>query len=157
MPERPSANSAACLPLNAHSSTLSSHALRYRKPDVFWESRLNIGGFPVFESVSSTARLTDMDINTAKQTVHSPAFMVQSWIAFGLSFGAALMGIYYLPVSTWPRAFLAMSLAMTVSSAFTLAKTIRDAHEANQLVKRVDNARVEDILTKQETRRPPTA
>lgn len=93
-----------------------------------------------------------MDINTAEQTVHTPAWVAQSWISFGLAFGASLVGIFYLEVDPWARAFLAIGLAMTVSSTFTLAKTLRDIHEANLLVKRVDHARVEKMLIEQ---KPP--
>ncbi|MCP3856012.1 MAG: hypothetical protein GY929_17205 [Actinomycetia bacterium] len=87
-----------------------------------------------------------MDINTAQQTVHTPAFVAQAWIAFGIGFGGTGLGIYNLPIDGWPRAFLTLGLAFTVSSAFTLAKTIRDIHEASQLVKRVDHARTEKLL-----------
>ncbi len=106
-------------------------------------------------SLANPADHLGMDINTATQTVHSPAFVAQTWIAFGSSFGATLMGIFYLDVDPWPRAFLAMGLAMTVSSSFTLAKSIRDVHEANQFVKRVDNARVEKMLSDREPPPPP--
>jgi hypothetical protein len=106
-------------------------------------------------SLANPADHLGMDINTATQTVHSPAFVAQTWIAFGSSFGASLMGIFYLDVDPWPRAFLAMGQAMTVSSSFTLAKSIRDVHEANQFVKRVDNARVEKMLSDREPPPPP--
>jgi len=48
-----------------------------------------------------------------------------------------LLGIAYLPVSSWIRAFLALGLLYAVTSAFTLAKCVRDSHEANTVVHRV--------------------
>jgi hypothetical protein len=39
-----------------------------------------------------------------------------------------------------------MGLTFSVSSSFTLAKTIRDNHEATTLTARIDEARVEKIL-----------
>jgi hypothetical protein len=42
---------------------------------------------------------------------------------------------------------IAETTLFSVSSTFTLAKTIRDNHEATKLVARIDEARVEKILT----------
>ena len=66
-------------------------------------------------------------------TVQRPttaAFFVQSVIAFGLSMTALLVGIARLPVGPWERSFLALGLVFVVSSAFTLAKCVRDRQEA---------------------------
>jgi hypothetical protein len=39
------------------------------------------------------------------------------------------IGIVYLPVGTWVRAFLALGLLYVITSTFTLAKCIRDRQE----------------------------
>ncbi len=39
-----------------------------------------------------------------------------------------------------------MGMTFSIGSSFTLAKTIRDNHETNKLVSRVDEARVEKLL-----------
>ncbi|MGA5298729.1 YiaA/YiaB family inner membrane protein [Nucisporomicrobium flavum] len=44
------------------------------------------------------------------------------------------------------RAFLAVGLLYVVTSAFTLAKCIRDAQEVGSVVRRVDQARVDKLL-----------
>lgn len=57
------------------------------------------------------------------------AWRFQSWAAFVLSFGITLLGIVWLPLSIWPKAFLGIGFLFTVAQCFTLAKTIRDEHE----------------------------
>ncbi len=75
------------------------------------------------------------------------AFYAQATISFGVSVAGLLLGIAYLPVTSWMRAFLALGLLYAVTSAFTLAKCVRDNHEANSVVHRVDEARLEKFLT----------
>ena len=75
------------------------------------------------------------------------AFFAQATISFGVSMAGVLLGVAYLPVSGWMRAFLALGLLYAVTSAFTLAKCVRDNHEANTVVHRVDEARLERFLT----------
>jgi hypothetical protein len=77
----------------------------------------------------------------------TPAFYAQATISFGVSLIGVLLGVAYLPVSGWMRAFLALGLLYAVTSAFTLAKCVRDNHEANSVVHRVDEARLERFLT----------
>ncbi len=75
------------------------------------------------------------------------AFFAQSAISFGVSITGVLLGIAYLPVPGWTRSFLAVGLLYTVTSSFTLAKCVRDQHEASTVVHRVDEARLERFLS----------
>ena len=77
---------------------------------------------------------------------NTAAFYAQAAIAFGVSLGGAGLGIAYLPVDAWQRAFLAMTLLFVVTSAFTLAKCVRDQQEVNTVRVRVDEARVEKLI-----------
>ena len=45
------------------------------------------------------------------------------------------------------RAFLAIGLLYVVTSCFTLAKTVRDAQESSTVLSRVDQARLEQLLS----------
>lgn len=74
------------------------------------------------------------------------AFFIQAAVAFGVSFLGVLGGIYFLPLDTWQRLFLAMSVLFLVTSAFTLAKVIRDQQEAATIRVRLDEARLEKLL-----------
>lgn len=79
-------------------------------------------------------------------TKNTAAWRFQSWGSFLLSVGATAVGIAYLPVDGWTQAFMAMGLLFTVGSCFSLAKTIRDDHEATRMVNRITEAKAERIL-----------
>jgi hypothetical protein len=74
------------------------------------------------------------------------AFYVQAVISFGISMTALAVGIAYLPVNGWVRAFLSLGLLYVVTSTFTLAKCVRDRQEESTLVGRVDQARLDKLL-----------
>jgi hypothetical protein len=76
----------------------------------------------------------------------TPAWIFQTWTSFALSFGTTAFGIVWLPADGWVRGFLAMGLLSTVTSSFTLAKTIRDNHEASRLINRISDARTEKLI-----------
>ena len=70
----------------------------------------------------------------------------QAWASFILAFGTTLVGIGYLPIELWGKAFMAMGVLFTTGSAFTLSKTIRDAHEMERLHNRITEAKAERML-----------
>jgi hypothetical protein len=77
---------------------------------------------------------------------HSPAWVVQVWLSFLIALFVTGVGIFYLPVDGWTRAFLGMGLLFSVGSTFSLAKTVRDQHESGALTKRIDEARVSKLI-----------
>jgi hypothetical protein len=79
-------------------------------------------------------------------TSDTGAWRFQSWAAFAISLLATTTGVLYLPISVWPKAFIATGLLFTVSSCFVLAKTLRDDHEAQRIQSRLDLAQAEKIL-----------
>ena len=85
-----------------------------------------------------------MDINTQPKVTN--AFYAQAIASFSVSLVAVAIGIYYLPVGGWVRAFLGLGLLYVVTSAFTLAKTVRDAQDSGTVVRRVDQARIDKLL-----------
>ncbi|WP_078325798.1 YiaA/YiaB family inner membrane protein [Mycobacteroides salmoniphilum] len=85
-------------------------------------------------------------MSTSEPTVRaSTAYYVQSAIAFAVAFASTLGGVVYLPISPWPRAFLAVCTLFLVTSCFGLAKVVRDTHESHQVRNRLDEARIEQI------------
>jgi hypothetical protein len=74
------------------------------------------------------------------------AFYAQAAASFAIGLVSLGIGIFYLPVGGWIRAFLAIGLLYVVTSSFTLAKTIRDAQETGTVVRRVDQARIDKLL-----------
>lgn len=74
------------------------------------------------------------------------AFFVQAVLSFGLSLLAVALGVAYLPVGAWERGFLALGVLFLVSSAFTLAKCVRDRQELQEVTTRVDKARIDKLI-----------
>ncbi|MBV7695314.1 YiaA/YiaB family inner membrane protein [Streptomyces sp. TRM70350] len=74
------------------------------------------------------------------------AFYGQAVASFAVALAATAIGIFQLEADPWVRAFLGIAVLYLVTSAFTLAKVIRDRQEAGQLVSRVDQARLEKLL-----------
>jgi hypothetical protein len=85
----------------------------------------------------------------------STAFYLQSAISFAISTGSVLFGIAYLHTDTWVRAFLALGVLYVVTSAFTLAKCVRDRQENTALTSRVDKARLDKLLAEHDPFRNP--
>jgi hypothetical protein len=77
---------------------------------------------------------------------NTAAFHIQAVISFAVSSISMAVGIVYLPMGGWPRAFLGLGLLYVITSAFTLAKTIRDQQESSSVVSRVEQARLEKFL-----------
>src|SRR5688572_24537771 len=74
------------------------------------------------------------------QPTNTTAFLAQSAISFAVSVTAVLIGVVYLPVNGWMRAFLAVGMLYVVTSTFTLAKCVRDLQEQSRVVHRIDEA-----------------
>ncbi|MYW21529.1 hypothetical protein GT039_39695, partial [Streptomyces sp. SID2955] len=70
----------------------------------------------------------------------------QAVASFAVAMAATAIGIFRLDANAWVRGFLAIAVLYLVTSAFTLAKVIRDRQEAGQIVSRVDQARLEKLL-----------
>jgi hypothetical protein len=78
---------------------------------------------------------------------NTPAFFAQAVASFAIALVAVTVGIIVLPVDPWVRGFLSLGLLYTVTSAFTLAKCIRDKQEDTSVSKRVDQARLDKLIT----------
>ncbi|WP_182523419.1 YiaA/YiaB family inner membrane protein [Nocardioides dongkuii] len=85
-------------------------------------------------------------MSTPTQTRNTTAFFAQAGISFAVALAALLLAVLYLPVDPWTRAFLAVTTLWLTTSAFTLAKCIRDAQEDQYVVSRLDQARVDKLL-----------
>ncbi|WP_446039289.1 YiaA/YiaB family inner membrane protein [Streptomyces sp. SID1121] len=84
--------------------------------------------------------------DTPVKQQNTGAYYGQAVLSFGLALAAISIGIYRLDADAWVRGFLAIAVLYLTTSAFTLAKVIRDRQEAGQIVSRVDQARLEKIL-----------
>lgn len=82
---------------------------------------------------------------------HSSAWIAQTWLSFIISISATTIGILSLPTDIWIKGFMGMGLMFTVGSTVSLTKTQRDLHEANKLTVKIEEARVERILTEHDS------
>ncbi|MET9531997.1 MULTISPECIES: YiaA/YiaB family inner membrane protein [unclassified Streptomyces] len=84
--------------------------------------------------------------DTPVRQQNTAAYFGQAVASFAVALAAMALGILNLDVNVWVRAFLGLGLLYLTTSAFTLAKVIRDRQEAGQIVTRVDQARLEKLL-----------
>ena len=65
------------------------------------------------------------------EKVDTAAWVMQVWTAFAISTVLTGWAILRLAVDAWHQGYLAASALFLLSSAFTLAKTVRDEHDAS--------------------------
>lgn len=85
--------------------------------------------------------------STPAPTKNTTAFFVQAGVSFAVAMLGLAWALVFMPMDPWQRGFLGMTTLFLVSSSFTLAKVIRDAQDDRHVVTRLDQARVEKILT----------
>lgn len=85
-------------------------------------------------------------MNTPNESKNTNAFYLQAGLSFGIALLTMLFAVIYLPVDPWIRAFLGLGTLYLTTSAFTLAKCVRDAQETQTVVNRLDQARVDKLL-----------
>jgi hypothetical protein len=105
-------------------------------------------GSVVVADAPGVRRTTEDDLMSTNpmKNKNTAAFFTQAAIAFGVSSVGLMIGIAYLPLDIWQRLFLGMTGLFVITSAFTLAKVIRDAQEGSTVISRLDEARLERLL-----------
>jgi len=79
---------------------------------------------PPIHSRCETHRMNSPDCVPARQD--TKAWKAQVWISFGLASALCGTGLAYLPGAELDRAFMTMGYGFCLSSAFALAKFVRD-------------------------------
>ncbi|MEO3826890.1 YiaA/YiaB family inner membrane protein [Actinomadura sp. B10D3] len=97
-----------------------------------------------------------MTTSTPPAPAGSTAFFVQAAISFAVSSVAVGIGVAYLPISGWVRAFLGLGLLYVITSTFTLAKCVRDRQETQAITSRVDQARLDKLLAEHDPYATPS-
>ena len=80
------------------------------------------------------------------QMPHTPAWKSFTYISFGTAAGMLSLGIFFMPADIWIKGYMAMAAVFTVGASLTLAKTLRDEHEANRLINKIEDAAAERVL-----------
>ncbi|MEV4354482.1 YiaA/YiaB family inner membrane protein [Nonomuraea sp. NPDC003707] len=81
------------------------------------------------------------------QPTQTTAYYVQTLLSFAVSLSSVVIALVYLPVEGWVRAFLGLGLLYVVTSTITLCKVVRDRQEQSEVSQRVDQARLDKLLT----------
>ena len=76
-----------------------------------------------------------------KRRNDTPGWRYVVWGGFFLAMGLTAWGLWRMDVQPVWKAYLAVSWLFLISSVFTLAKTLRDAHEADVLEARLQGRR----------------
>ena len=77
---------------------------------------------------------------------NTKSFYNMAWIAFGISFVGMGIGLVYMQADLAMKGFLAMSYLFSLTSCFTLSKVVRDRHESERFINKVENAKTEKLL-----------
>jgi hypothetical protein len=80
------------------------------------------------------------------QEQQSNAWVLFSCATFAVAVLMFAIGLVYLPLEPWVKAYFAMGAILLIQACFTLAKTLRDRHEERRFVNRIDTARTEKLL-----------
>ena len=90
---------------------------------------------------------------TTMSNLHIPTSHANSagWVSFSYaSFGAAAfmagLGVWAMPADLWVKGYMLMSCVFLTGATFTLAKTVRDEHEAKRFANRLEEAKTEKLL-----------
>jgi len=84
-------------------------------------------------------------MNQNNQT-HSAAWVTFTYISFAASCFMVGIGIWLLPLDLAIKGYLTMGFLMLVQSCITMTKTMRDMHESDRLVNRLEDAKAERLL-----------
>lgn len=69
-----------------------------------------------------------------------------AWITFAIASIGMAAGLFYLDAPVSMKGFLIMSYIFSVSSCFTVAKVVRDKHESDKFLAKVESAKTEKYL-----------
>lgn len=87
-------------------------------------------------------------MSTKYQTSNTQAFSTLAWVSFVVSFVGMVLGLVYLEMDLYQKAFIGMTYLFSISSCFVLAKVVRDKQEEGDFIKRIENAKTEKMLSK---------
>jgi hypothetical protein len=77
---------------------------------------------------------------------NTAGWLTFTYVSFGLAAGMMGLGIWALPADLWVKGYIMMSAVFLTGSTFTLAKTVRDEHEARRFANRIEEAKTEKLL-----------
>lgn len=84
--------------------------------------------------------------NVPAATANTAGWVTFTYASFATAAGMTGLGIWALPADLWVKGYLIMAAIFLCGSTFTLAKTVRDEHEAKRFANRIEDAKTEKLL-----------
>ena len=100
----------------------------------------------MFFTLGSTFTLSKTIRDNRDGQVDTSAWIFVSWVSFVVAILLMGGGILFLPADLWIKGYMMMASVFLTGSTFTLAKTVRDEHEAKRFANRLDEAKTEKLL-----------
>lgn len=63
--------------------------------------------------------------------IDTASWVMTVWVAFAVAIALTAWGLWRMSIPDWQKGYMVVSWLFLVSTTFTLAKTIRDRHEAD--------------------------
>lgn len=95
--------------------------------------------FSVFASFAVAKTVRD----NRDQQVDTMGWVIAVWVALACALSLTAWGLLRMTLDPWLKRYMILSWLFLVSTTFTLAKTLRDAHEADLLEGRGPARRVQ--------------
>jgi hypothetical protein len=83
--------------------------------------------------LSTAFALSKFVRDNADQPSDTPLWSLVVWGGFGLAMALTGWGLFRMDINPTWKAYLVVSWLYLISAAFTLAKTLRDAYEADRI------------------------
>ncbi|MFV0367435.1 MAG: YiaA/YiaB family inner membrane protein [Hyphomicrobiaceae bacterium] len=83
----------------------------------------------------------------------SKGWRMYAYASFAVSLAMMILGVLAIPGELWMKGFFLVGTFFLTGACFTLAKTMRDQHESENLVHKLENAKAERILREFESSR----
>ncbi len=87
-------------------------------------------------------------LNLHMPTAHAntAGWITFTYASFAIACGMTALGIWALPADLWVKGYMMMAAVFLCGATFTLAKTVRDEHEAKRFANRLEDAKTEKLL-----------
>ena len=87
----------------------------------------------LFFCLFSAFTLAKMIRDNRDERVDTAAWIMTVWIGFSVAVALTAWGLFRMNIGTWEKGYMVVSWLFLVSTAFTLAKLVRDKQEADIL------------------------
>jgi hypothetical protein len=77
---------------------------------------------------------------------HSEAWVKFSYLSFAVSVVMMTGGLILAPIDLAMKGYIAMAAVMVIQTTVNLTKTMRDNHESDRLVNKIEDAKTERLL-----------